>query len=188
MPRARGGDRELRHRGSRPPQRYSHRLSSVRQGRAGETDPPRSGDDDDAQHALRGGIDRGFEDRYRRRFRDRKSALPRRGKEASAGVSQHPPQRAAVDRRRGKDTRRAHLERARLRDPHRGHGSRVSRNGTSGGSSSRSSRRKRSGSGLGLSITKKVIEDHGGAIGVTSSAGTGTVVTIVAPRAAADAS
>jgi signal transduction histidine kinase len=40
---------------------------------------------------------------------------------------------------------------------------------------------KANGSGLGLSITKKVIEDHGGGIGVTSAVETGTVVTIMLP-------
>jgi signal transduction histidine kinase len=40
---------------------------------------------------------------------------------------------------------------------------------------------KANGSGLGLSITKKVIEDHDGGIGVTSSVGAGTVVTISLP-------
>ena len=40
---------------------------------------------------------------------------------------------------------------------------------------------KANGSGLGLSITKKVIEDHGGGIGVTSTVEAGTVVTITLP-------
>jgi len=41
---------------------------------------------------------------------------------------------------------------------------------------------KRSGVGLGLPIVKKIIEEHGGKIGVNSVVGKGTTVTIVLPK------
>ncbi|MGJ9402712.1 sensor histidine kinase [Arthrobacter sp. KK5.5] len=37
------------------------------------------------------------------------------------------------------------------------------------------------GAGLGLAITKNIVEDHGGCIGCTSAAGEGTVFTVVLP-------
>jgi signal transduction histidine kinase len=47
------------------------------------------------------------------------------------------------------------------------------------------SARRRSGVGLGLVITKAIVEAHGGRIGVESPAGVGTTVTFTLPGAAA---
>ena len=44
------------------------------------------------------------------------------------------------------------------------------------------------GLGLGLSITKRIIEAHGGVIGVESTEGKGTTVKVELPKAGADAS
>jgi signal transduction histidine kinase len=47
------------------------------------------------------------------------------------------------------------------------------------------SARRRSGIGLGLVITRAIVEGHGGRIGIESSVGAGTTVTFTLPRTAA---
>jgi two-component system nitrogen regulation sensor histidine kinase GlnL len=42
--------------------------------------------------------------------------------------------------------------------------------------------KKSSGTGLGMAIAKKIIEGHNGEIGIKSSKGSGTEVTIRMPR------
>jgi signal transduction histidine kinase len=46
---------------------------------------------------------------------------------------------------------------------------------------------KPKGTGLGLALTHKIIEEHGGTIHLTSEVGQGTTVTIHLPTSAADA-
>ena len=46
---------------------------------------------------------------------------------------------------------------------------------------------KDTGIGLGLPLTKKLIEDHGGQIMVSSEVGVGTVFTVILPREPATA-
>jgi signal transduction histidine kinase len=51
----------------------------------------------------------------------------------------------------------------------------------------RGSARRRSGTGLGLAIVRAIVDAHGGSVGVSSTAGSGTQVRLVLPRFAPSA-